>query len=505
MSKVINAIISKEDRDKNNQELEALSKKVPTKKYRNLDFERHKQSTIILPEKMSFGDAKEWIERAEHADQEEVLLERQMGCYPSDGAYALYRAVDTLFGFAAVRGEKSPSGDNPPEFKSIVLPDGSSIQVPWGDLPLPGVEDGFISQSYNYNRMIFQIRARIKRKYTALVERLFDLTEIILRDHSIYKGQAIRIDLSDGTGAEPTFINEEVSKINSENVVMSKAAESQYNNVRFRIRHTEEAVKMGLNLKHGAVLAGPYGTGKTLTAMLTAHDAIENGWTFIYLENVMDLARGLRLAERYAPAVIFAEDIDNATQGGRTSAVNDILNTLDGIDTKEKPIITVLTTNHSDRINKAFLRAGRIDTLVLMEEMDEYQAEKLLKLRSHDEKGNKIFHQNFSYKKAAKSLCGVVPAFGQSIIERARINAIVESGDPNRLILTDHIISAADAYQKHIKLVNETQDLTPEQKLADAVRLVGEYLGEGNMVLRRVKDYLSGVRSEVGELYDNLL
>lgn len=474
MSKVINAIISKEERETNTKELEALAKKVPSKKYRNLDFERHDKSTIILPTQMSFQDARDWIAKAEVADQEEVMLERTMGCYPSDGAYALYRAVDTLFGFAAVRGEKSPSGDNPPEFKSIVLPDGSSIQVPWGDLPLPGVEDGYISQGYNYNTMTFQIRARVKRKYTNLVERLFDLTEIILRDHSIYKGQAIRIDL--GSASEPTFINAEVSKITSENVVMSKAAESQYNNVRFRIRHTAEAQKMGLNLKHGAVLAGPYGTGKTLTAMLTAHDAIENGWTFIYLENVSDLAKGLRLAERYAPAVIFAEDIDNATKGGRGTELNDILNTLDGIDTKEKPIITVLTTNHSEKINKAFLRAGRIDTLVIMDEMDQYQAEKLLRLRAVDDKGQKIFHPNFSYKKAGQSLCGIVPAFGQSIIERARINAIVETGDPNTLILTDHIIGAAEAYQKHIKLVNDSQELSDEQKLAEAVALVGKTL-----------------------------
>ncbi|MEX0632803.1 hypothetical protein M8494_14790 [Serratia ureilytica] len=43
--------------------------------------------------------------------------------------------------------------------------------------------------------------------------------------------------------------------------------------------------------------------------------------------------------------MIFCEDIDRAVSGERSVAMDDILNILDGIDTKANNIITVLTTN----------------------------------------------------------------------------------------------------------------------------------------------------------------
>ena len=89
----------------------------------------------------------------------------------------------------------------------------------------------------------------------------------------------------------------------------------------------------------------------------------------------MDVLKdALRAAAMYAPAVIFAEDIDKAMEGERSTQMNDILNTLDGIDTKNNPVITILTSNHLENINKAFLRAGRIDSLIQMGPLDAEQA-----------------------------------------------------------------------------------------------------------------------------------
>jgi len=44
--------------------------------------------------------------------------------------------------------------------------------------------------------------------------------------------------------------------------------------------------------------------------------------------------------------------------------MNALLNVLDGLDTKETPIITVLTTNHPENVHASFRRPGRLDTFI---------------------------------------------------------------------------------------------------------------------------------------------
>jgi ATP-dependent 26S proteasome regulatory subunit len=44
--------------------------------------------------------------------------------------------------------------------------------------------------------------------------------------------------------------------------------------------------------------------------------------------------------------------------------MNEILNTIDGVETKGRSILTIFTTNHHKRINPALRRPGRIDLIV---------------------------------------------------------------------------------------------------------------------------------------------
>src|SRR5690606_34759444 len=120
--------------------------------------------------------------------------------------------------------------------------------------------------------------------------------------------------------------------------------------------YTEACRRHKIPLKRGVLLEGPYGTGKTQTAYACALLATQNNWTFIYLDRVAALDEALVFARQYAPAVVFAEDIDRVTQGERSVEIDDVLNNLDGIDSKNTDIITILTSNHANNINKAMLR-----------------------------------------------------------------------------------------------------------------------------------------------------
>src|SRR5262249_9702485 len=110
---------------------------------------------------------------------------------------------------------------------------------------------------------------------------------------------------------------------------------------------------------------------KTLTAYVTAKKSSSNNWTFIYLDRVAGLHEAFRFAKQYAPSVIFAEDIDRAVNGDdRTTDIDDVLNTIDGIESKGGEIITILTTNHVDQINRAMLRPGRLDAVISIQAPD---------------------------------------------------------------------------------------------------------------------------------------
>src|SRR5262249_43736373 len=154
--------------------------------------------------------------------------------------------------------------------------------------------------------------------------------------------------------------------------------------------------------------------------------AVRNGWTFIYLDTVLDLKRGLDFAARYAPAVLFAEDIDRVVDGERSVSLDEILNTIDGVDTKNGEIITVFTTNHVEKINPAMLRMGRLDALIHVAPPDAKAAERLVQLYSRG-----LLEDNCDLTEVGKMLSGKIPAFIREVTERAKIATIARVGGPD--------------------------------------------------------------------------
>jgi transitional endoplasmic reticulum ATPase len=208
-------------------------------------------------------------------------------------------------------------------------------------------------------------------------------------------------------------------------------------------------------LTRGVLLYGPYGTGKTMTAYVSALKAVRSGWTFIYLESVQDLKKGLEFAAKYAPCVLFAEDIDRVITGERSLSMDDVLNTLDGIDTKGAEIITVFTTNHIEVINPAMLRMGRLDTLVEVLPPDAKAAERLVKLYSRG-----LLSKEANLSRIGKTLEGQIPAFIREVTERAKIAAIARIGNDSieGKVLEEDLISAAKAMETHANMLKPREE-----------------------------------------------
>lgn len=128
----------------------------------------------------------------------------------------------------------------------------------------------------------------------------------------------------------------------------------------------------------GILLVGAPGTGKTTLARAIAKDC---GIRFVNASaaswqasgHLGDHIRAMRsdfaLARRFAPAILFIDEIDSignrekfAGQNAQysTQVVNALLEQLQGID-PQAPVIVIAATNHVDQIDAALRRAGRLD------------------------------------------------------------------------------------------------------------------------------------------------
>lgn len=456
--------------------IEAIVNSTRTTNFGEVKVER-RGDKIILPEGMSYSQAHDWLHDIEEAEETEVDISYAIRCYPLDGALALYKALMEIYGH--VRLDRTPGffGSKPPQMITIKTGVGISekIEVPWGRMSLPGIE-GYIESGISSDTLpAFQITGVVKRKYEGAIRKIVEKTEKKVKEESIYRGKAIRVDLTNvGTGNfhpvndAPQFFN--VRDIEEDDLILNRSTRFDLQvSIWNRLENKEALLANNVNLKHGTLLMGTYGTGKTMTAKVTARKAEDNDWTFIYVESPDRFADALRLAELYAPTVLFTEDIDKVMEGSdRDDYMNRILNTMDGVDTKETPIITVLTTNHPEKINKAFLRAGRIDSVIPMGKPDEETAIEFVRHYAAD-----ALAEDENLVEVGEKLAGFVPAFIDQAVEKAKQFAISREGQNIKgKVTADDLSGAADTLKAHQEMVADQQQPTEAEKTLAALQQV---------------------------------
>lgn len=396
------------------------------------------------------------------------VIEKVPG-YPFDSAVAFVKAMRDIYGWASAVPTPTFWGPKAPDLITVKTGPRAEdvVQVPMGSFRIPGVENDILVHidSHDGGPPVLCIHGEVRKREHHVIKELVIRTKAILAQDSIYRGKAIRLAVqTDGTldrGLQPSFLP--TDHVRPDELILSRTVQANLDTSLFTlIKHTDACEEHGIPLKRGVLLEGKYGTGKSMTAAVASRVCVENGWTFIMLDNVKGLREALEFAKAYQPAVVFAEDIDRGAEI-RDEKTNDLLNVIDGVVTKNSKVITVLTTNHVEKINQAMLRPGRLDAVISVLPPDKEAVGRLVHLYAR-----KLIDDDEPLNRIGDMLAGEIPATIREVVERSKLGMISRGA---KRIIEEDLLVAAEGMKRHLELLNKPTDAsrTPAEKLGDAM------------------------------------
>lgn len=468
---------------------------------KEIDVRRHGSQIVLpkLPGPMPIPAAIAALNRKMEDEEQTISPVEFVDAFPLDGAVAFMKAMKHIYGWASPIPTRGFFGSkNPPKMIGVKVGPVETIQVIFGRFQLPTIT-GYIETSVGRSPegdFCFIISGELKKKDCHLIAELAALTREIVKNESIYKGKALHFRTNTKGGVDfkiqPTFINTK-NTLKEELVLNTDVMELIDTSVFTPIKHTKRCLTHRIPLNRGVLLEGIYGVGKTMIAKLTAGVCEENGWTFLMIDKTVALKDALIFAQRYSPAVVFCEDIDRVTKE-RDDSANDLLNTIDGILTKDAEVISIMTTNHVELINKAMLRPGRLDSVITITPPNKNSVQKLLRVYARG-----LIDGKENLDKAGTELAGQIPATIREVVERSKLRGI-SNMNGNKLQITQRdLLHAAFEMKQHLALLNRPDpkpttgyDLI-KQGVADITKDIGvfpmlEDIGEDTREILRAVD-----------------
>lgn len=156
---------------------------------------------------------------------------------------------------------------------------------------------------------------------------------------------AVDVSISDAEKPEVTF----------DDVIGAENAKEELRRFIGYLKDPERYLQTGMAVSRGILLYGPAGTGKTKLAKALAAEAdcpfiATTGAQFV--NGVKNIEKVFRLARKYAPSVVFIDEIDSFaldrqnTDSNRATILNNLLTEMDGFSTDlKKPVFVIAATN----------------------------------------------------------------------------------------------------------------------------------------------------------------
>lgn len=438
-----------------------------------IEFDGKKIKLPSDPSNMDYDVAIDTIGRIRDQEAQEYDVQEMVAGAPWDTLVAVYRAMQDIYGVVLSQSMQTWFGEVKPDFVTVVTGpnDEDRVQVPMGQMSLPGVKVPIFVQMRPNGTVI---AGTVKRADRARLVEIANRARALLTQDSVYKGKAIRLMVDDSGDlqlhTQPEFL--QLSGVRESDMIHTRTTEMLIQtNLMAPLKHTAACRANKVPLKRGILLEGKYGTGKSLTARVTAKVATDHGWTFIMLNRSQGLKQAIEFARAYQPCVIFAEDIDRAADR-ENEDVNDLVNLLDGLITKNMEMMVVLTTNFIDKIDRSLLRPGRFDAVISIDAPDAETSAKIVRAYA-----GPLLAADADLTEVGETTAGMIPASIREVVERAKLGMLTEGRDN---IVPNDLLASALGMQRHMALLNpvvETKSVG--QAFADSLMdLLGDTLAE---------------------------
>lgn len=438
---------------------------------------------IILPEGASIPEVIKALQAEYDSERQKVSVHTTVPVPPWDGAMALSKAITNKLGL--VQAVEIPGGwfspDQPPTEIEVEYELGKTMAVRWGRFTLPGMGDAIAETSMQRDETTgefnFTCKITTVRRWQKRAREILDLMREYAMSESIHKGKAFSIQFYNADGDQITIPTPKFFEFNRQVPVFRNDLEQAIDrNIYTVIRHANDLKAMGESLKRGVLFAGSYGTGKTMLASAIANVAVQYGWTFIYVKDPAELPLALQYAKKFQPVVVFCEDVDRVAGKERSDDVNNLLNQLDGVDSKSAQIMTILTSNHSDKVNMAMRRPGRIDMVLQVLPPDAETISRMVKVFVGDG-----LEPNSNLAGIGETLTGFAPAYIREACGRARLEALRRTGNLKSLINGDDLATVAAEVKAEKEMFTGSGDDTHEStvqmnSLADGLTAAGKIM-----------------------------
>lgn len=418
-----------------------------------------------LPKKMNIPDAIEALARKQKDNETILDVHEVISGHPHDALVAFSWAMKEVYGWASPTPSMTFFGPVAPDMITIRTgpKPNDFMQLPCGNFKLPNIDEP-IKVHLDFGGMCLHVTGEVRKDHQQFLVDLANVARKRLKEHSIFQGKALVLP-SDSDG-DPVFSKLEffdTDSIRTEELVLNPSELDQVGTSLWTpIQNKDVCEQHSIPLKRTVLLEGPFGTGKTLTAHATSRVCVENEWTFILLSDVRGLRTTLEFARRYEPCVVFAEDVDRIASE-RDQEGNDLLNTIDGALNKDSRVITVLTTNFADRLDRAMLRPGRLDAVISVRPPEPEAVKQLLRTY-----GRGLINPSDTLEGAAAVLAGNIPATIRECVERSKLGMIRRGGDT---VTDDDLIVSAKGMEAHLALLNSEKDeVSPEHQLGTLMR-----------------------------------
>jgi hypothetical protein len=405
------------------------------------------------------------------AEAEEAMHEftKPFDCRPMDGAYAFNKVLKDVFGMTAIGKEmRSMFGAQPPELKTVRISPTEEVQVAFGLLEFPPLGAQFFLQERQDDDygMAFQVYVLAKKKYEVEIRGLLMLVEAYIKEHSIYRNKALigvgRI--VNGTYKEPEFFNP--YNIDRKEVVYAQEVYEALTDEIWGVVETADLLRQnGNDLGNKVLLHGENGTGKTLAAAISAQICLENGWSFIQARWDEDLKHVMRFAELLGtPVVLVIEDVEKLITSS-PQKMDQLLEQFDGMRTKGREVLLLMTSNHVGELPKAMTRAGRINRMIYVSDLDKAGVERLINVLIPAAQ-----REELDYEALHSAYEGFSPSWIVQALKGVSKQSVIRTKALGQPLATEDFVRCANALRAAWQLHTDTESRPTKPALEIALR-----------------------------------